>query len=111
MRELFFFCAIFAFCLLPLTPNDYGQGRAIPPGVREGERQINAQINEPPAKLERRPADPAKLQEEAAELSKLSSGIPFQMDQVNQGKIPKDLVDQLKRIEKLAKHLRSEVSP
>jgi hypothetical protein len=30
---------------------------------------------------------------------------------VAEGKLPKDLGDQLKRIEKLAKHLRSEVTP
>jgi len=32
------------------------------------------------------------------------------MDQVGHGKISKNLADQLKRIEKLAKHLRSEIS-
>jgi hypothetical protein len=33
------------------------------------------------------------------------------MDQISQGQMPKDLADQLKKIEKLAKHLRSEVAP
>jgi hypothetical protein len=33
------------------------------------------------------------------------------MEQVNKGQLPKDLTEDLKKIEKLAKHLRSEVSP
>jgi len=55
--------------------------------------------------------DLARLHNEAAELARLSATIPAQVDQVNKGQIPKDLSDQLKRIEKLAKHLRSEIIP
>jgi hypothetical protein len=33
------------------------------------------------------------------------------MENVTRGLMPKDLIDKLKRIEKLSKHLRSEVSP
>ena len=50
------------------------------------------------------------LRQEAEELAKLSAALPSQMDQVSQGKIPKELGDELKRIEKLAKHLRAEIS-
>jgi hypothetical protein len=41
----------------------------------------------------------------------LSAGIPAGIQHVNQGQLPKTLDEQLKRIEKLAKHLRSEVAP
>ncbi len=110
MRKLFLFSSVFVLCLISSGSNDYGQGRPIPPGVREADNQINAQINEPPAKFKRKPTEPAKLLEEADELAKLSAAIPGQIELVRQGQFPKDLEEHLKRIEKLAKHLRSEIS-
>ena len=77
--------------------------------MREADKQTNAPI-EPPAKLKQKTADPAKLRQEADELAKLSAGIPSQIGLVSVGRLPRDLADQLKRIEKLAKHLRSEIS-
>jgi len=55
--------------------------------------------------------NPKQLQAEAAELAQLSAGIPERIGYVGKGQIPKDLNDQLKRIEKLAKHLRGEIFP
>lgn len=112
MRKPLVASILFAVCLVFFPSGGFGQGggRPIPPGVREADKQTNAPI-EPPAKFKQKPIDPAKLQQEAEELAKLSAGVPPQMDQVNRGKIPKDLADQLKRIEKLAKHLRSEIEP
>ncbi|HEY6970554.1 MAG TPA: hypothetical protein VJA94_15205 [Candidatus Angelobacter sp.] len=111
MRKFGFVSILFLICLISSTSRDYAQGgRPVPPGVREADKQINAPI-EPPANLKQKPTDPAKLRQEADELAKLSAAIPSQIDQVGHGQLPKDLADQLKRIEKLAKHLRSEVSP
>jgi len=55
--------------------------------------------------------DPEKLSQEAVELAKLSAAIPAEIDRVNQGQIPKDLAERVKRIEKLAKQLRTEILP
>ena len=96
-------------CLMPLSPRVFSQRTPIPPGIREADKQTNAPI-EPPATFKQKPADPGVLRQEAEELAKLSAALPSQMDQVSQGKIPKDLGDELKRIEKLAKHLRAEIS-
>ena len=84
------------------------QGRPIPPGVREADKQANAPL-EPPALPKRRVANPAQLKSEASELAELSAAIPAEIEKVNLGQIPKDLSDHLKRIEKLAKQLRSEI--
>jgi hypothetical protein len=86
------------------------QGRPVPPGVREADKQANAPL-EPPASPKRRVANPAQLKSEASELAELSSAIPAQIEQINLGQIPKDQSNQLKHIEKLAKHLRSEIMP
>lgn len=99
--------ATFLFC----GSLDYGQGgRPIPPGVRDADKQSNSPVD-PPAKFKQKPVDPTVLKQEADELAKLSAAIPGQMDQISQGQMPKDLADQLKKIEKLAKRLRSEVAP
>ena len=108
------FCAsaLFAALLISFIPMKCAQtGRPIPPGQREADKQTNAPIDEPSGKPRQQPLDPVKLKQEAEELAKLSAGIPSQIDLVGRGQLPKELNDQLKRIEKIAKHLRSEVSP
>ncbi|SRR6266478_348333 len=109
MRKAIFLLFITVFCYVADVAI-HPQGRPIPPGVREADKQANAPL-EPPASLKRRVANPAQLKSEASELAGLSATIPAQVDQVNKGQIPKDIGDQLKRIEKLAKHLRSEIMP
>ena len=96
-------------CLMSPPSSFWGQRTPIPPGVREADKQTSAPI-EPPATFKQKPVDPGLLRQEAEELAKLSVALPSLMDQVSQGKIPKDLGDELKRIEKLAKHLRAEIS-
>jgi hypothetical protein len=59
---------------------------------------------------ERKPAYPARLQRDAQELARLAQLIPAEIHQVESGVLPKDLDGQLKRIEKLSKQLRREVS-
>ncbi len=78
------------------------------PNIHKGRLEIPF---DPPVSFPRKAASPALLQDEAAELARLSAGIPERIDRVNHGQLPKELDGQLKRIEKLAKHLRSEVAP
>ena len=66
---------------------------------------------DPPISIPRTAVIPSHLQGEAAELAQLSAGIPESIARVKQGQLPKELSQQLKRIEKLAKHLRSELAP
>lgn len=49
--------------------------------------------------------------QEAQELAKLSDGIPSLVEQANSGILSKDLNERLKRIEKLSKQLRREITP
>jgi hypothetical protein len=84
--------------------------RPIPPGIREADKATNAPL-EPPLPIKRKPPELAQLRQQAAELVRLSQGVPQQIDQVAQGQLPKDLNGNLKQIEKLAKRLRSELAP
>src|SRR2546425_7955771 len=58
----------------------------------------------------RRMVDVIQLKNEAKELPNLSNALPAQMEQIGNGGLPKDLIDTLKKIEKLAKHIRGEIS-
>jgi hypothetical protein len=83
-------------------------------------------LDEPPGKLEiakhplvlERPAGPqtykldlAKLRQDAADLAQLAQSVPGDVDHAAQGKLPKDLAEKLKHIEKLSKRLRGELAP
>jgi hypothetical protein len=106
MRRLIALLFLAVLCAGPVTSGR--QGRPIPPGIREADKQTNKPLDPP---LIAQPGlDPAKLKQEADELAQLSAGLPSDLAQVAHGQLPKDLADKLKRIEKLAKHLRSELS-
>ncbi len=89
-----------------------GGQHPVPPGIREADKLPNPadvppQVN---ARAPRRSVDPAQLQRDANELAKLAQSIPRQVEQVARGRLPKDLNDQLRRIEKLSKQLRHELA-
>jgi hypothetical protein len=50
-----------------------------------------------------------ELDHEARELDELARTIPGDIEQVKKGLLPKDTIEKLKRIEKLARKLRNEV--
>ena len=58
----------------------------------------------------RRHADPAKLASNAQQLAKLADEIPSLVGQANKGVLFKDLNERLKRIERLSKQLRRDLS-
>jgi len=82
----------------------------MPPGLAKANAQINRPL-EPPMFAPHRRINLAQVRDESQELQKLADTIPAQIDQVTSGQLPKDLLANLKRIEKISKHLRSQVSP
>jgi hypothetical protein len=55
--------------------------------------------------------DPAQLKREAQELLELTQALQTDIAHVNQGLLPKETIERLKRIEKVCKRLRGEVGP
>jgi hypothetical protein len=81
----------------------------IPPGYEPPPPSIHL-----PSYPSRSPApkiDLAALQRDARELLDLSQSVQPDIDSLQRGLLPKDLLNKLKRIEKLSKHVRSEVAP
>ena len=72
-----------------------------PPDFGEGQKETTSP---------QRQFDAAKARKDAEELAALANKIPGEVDKVSSHILPKDLADQLKQIEKLAKRLRGEIS-
>jgi len=101
-------CLGILFC----APASFAQSRPIPPGIRQADQaDTQSQRDMPPPVNQRATVDPAKLRRDADELAALAQSIPPEVDQTTKGVLPKDLSEKLKRIEKLAKQLRSQVTP
>jgi prefoldin subunit 5 len=58
-----------------------------------------------------RQIDIDQVNSETQELRRLADALPAQIDQVTKGQLPKDLGDNLKKIEKLSKRLHGEIIP
>jgi hypothetical protein len=85
-------------------------GHPVPPGIREADKLTNPAVVPPQVTAKRQPPNPAQLERDAKELASLAQLIPSQVRQVENGRLPKDLDGQLKRIEQLSKQLRREIS-
>lgn len=87
-------------------------GHPIPPGIRQADQtEAQTQANIPPPIVQHSHTDFAKASHEAAELSKLAQTVPSDVDRMAKGVFPQDVIEKLKQIEKLSKHLRSELNP
>ena|SRR5579872_4458105 len=86
----------------------YIPGTPPPPAPMDPE---HGQASPDNPKLARPHVDMAKLQQEADELARTAQTVPTDIASVRQGTLPKDIVEKLKKIEKLSKRLRSELNP
>ena len=53
----------------------------------------------------------AQAQKEADDLARTAQTIPADVASVRKGMLPKDVIEKLKQIERLSKHLRTELNP
>ena len=111
---IFLMESVFAATLLfaPLTLGQEPRPTAIPPGVMQaGQAETKAERDiPPPTQGAKRTLDLGKLQQDANQLSTLAQTIPSDVADIRKGMLPKDLSLKLKQIEKLSKHLRSELN-
>jgi hypothetical protein len=103
-------CCLFAILLIPMCAAPLNQAHPKPPGIATGDTLANHPL-EPPSENRNKKIDLDQVKRESEELRKLADSLPDQIQQVAAGQIPKDLPENLKRIEKLAKHLHGEIVP
>lgn len=110
IRPALLFTVLF-ICLLPAhaqMKDVYIPGVPPPPASMDPD---HGQTAPGEAKLPQHHVDLVKLQQEADDLARTAQTIPTDMAGVRQGTLPKDIIEKLKRIEKLSKRLRSELNP
>jgi hypothetical protein len=73
----------------------------------DAENQFEKSIPRPARQTQN--VDATRLRQDANELANLAQSIPPAIGQTTKGLLPKDLDQKLKRIEKLAKQLRSQI--
>jgi hypothetical protein len=101
-----------AVCLLVvLTASSVDSQKSLPETPGKLEIAKHPLVLEAPIGPQEQKFDPVKVHQEAADLAQLAQTIPADVDQTSQGKLPKDLADKLRRIEKLSKRLRAELVP
>ncbi|MGB8581256.1 MAG: hypothetical protein WCD47_10580 [Candidatus Sulfotelmatobacter sp.] len=87
------------------------QVKPIPPGVRQADQtEAQTERNIPPPVNQRTHVDVDKLRRDADELARIAQTIPPDVAILQRGLLPKDMMEKLKRIEKLSKHLRSQIA-
>ena len=85
--------------------------KAIPPGVREADKtEAQTEKNVPPPSEQAKSLNTANLKCDADQLASLAQSIPADIENVQRGTLPKDLVEKLRQIQRLAKRLRSEIT-
>lgn len=82
----------------------------MPPGLAKAQAQMSRPL-EGPMVFPRKRINLAQAREESQELQKLADAVPAQVNQVTAAELPKDLLANLKKIEKISEHLRTQVSP
>ena len=107
----------------PLFPNILlsfliaGSIQSIPLGAPPNRSAVNPPMQTLPRVasdipvLSQQHRDPAALRTEGQELLSLSQSLQPDIEQLNQGVFHKDVIEKLKRIEKISKHLRGEIIP
>ena len=94
--------------VLLATIGNAQSSKPVPPGIIH-ERELEAQnesVSPPPI---RRSVNPVALENQAHQLADLAASMPQAVENANKGVLEKDLIERLKRIEKLAKQLRSQL--
>jgi hypothetical protein len=84
--------------------------RQYPTPPPPADAEASSQPSQPDLSPKARP-NAVQLQQEIEELSSLAQNLQQDIDSVNRGLLPKDTVGKLKRVEKLARHLRREIAP
>jgi len=71
-------------------------------------QEISAQKHLSPEEIRDRLCN-AQLQKDSDELAQLCSSVGSDMEGLKKGLVPKDMLDRLKRMEKLSRHLREQL--
>ena len=98
---------IFFVATVPVLAQSVPPGAPIPPGYEPPPPAVYIPPYSGRSAASR--VDPTVLESEAKELLELSQSVQPDIESLKRGLLSKDLLNKLKRIEKLSKHLREQV--
>jgi hypothetical protein len=101
---------IAALVLLVATAAAQSPTRGFPQPPPSMDPENRAPTKQGPATSARH-GDLTQAQREAEELARTAQSIPADVSKVREGMLPKDVIEKLKTVEKLAKRLRMELNP
>ncbi len=104
---IFLLSAMLALFAITATPQTTGHHFPTPPESMAPQDPVPPQDSS--THLTKHP-DMAQLQHEADDLARTALTIPTDVASVRKGMLPKDVIEKLKQIEKLSKHLRTELN-
>jgi hypothetical protein len=103
-------CALLLILLISASPTS-AQARPRAPGVRQADQAAaQTERNIPPPITQHVAIHLVEIGQEADELSRIAQTIPLDIEGVKKGMFPKDVIQRLRRIERLARHLRRELT-
>ena len=104
--------SLLLFAFLLSVSAAFAQGPVPPDGQLQADRaQREFEKTIPPPIHQQPSVDFAKVKKDADQLLLLSQSIHSGIDDVGKGMLQKDLIDELKQVEKLSKRLRSQLAP
>jgi len=103
---------VLVLCLLGVLSfgTSAGQQRESPGKLEIAKHPLILEPPPPPPPQSQHKIDVDKLHEEANEIEKLALAVTADVGQITQGKMPQGAIDRLKRIEKLSKELRTQMT-
>lgn len=105
--KIFTVLIAFLLCVFSTAAQEQRPHFPTPPSSMNPE---NDTASTAPSTSVRRHIDLMELQKEADDLARSAQTIPEDMASVRKGTLPKDIIQKLKQIEKLSKHLRTQIA-
>lgn len=102
------FVSLLILCLISTRAQDVPRVHMSPPPASMDPDKKDVPADNPTLP---RHMDLAQLQKEANDLAMTAQTIPADVANVRKGVMPKDVLQKLKQIEKMSKHLRSQLNP
>jgi len=100
---LFFFCLAF-----PLSSSESAAG---PAGLAQVRSSVQSGSSDPTHQTTRHVVNIKEVRQDAKDLASIADSIPAQVEQIAKGELPASLAENLRKIERLSKHIRTEVAP
>ena len=108
MKPAIFSVLLLFFLAFPLSSSESVAAPARPTQVRSS---VQSGASDPTHQTTRHVVNIIEVRQDAKDLASIADSIPAQVEQIAKGQLPASLAENLRKIERLSKHIRTEVAP